>query len=89
MSDLYILRIGPPILLQQIQADRPWEYTNRLQIYKCRSWERGRAVSFLGIFFRIFDSVFAVHLSHLTHGYNQRRCRLSGYSCPSTEGVLT
>jgi hypothetical protein len=43
------------------QVDRSWECTNRSQILECRNWERGRAVSFLGIFFRIFfaDGLFA------------------------------
>ncbi len=27
-----------------------WEYINRSQIHECRNWERGHAVSFLGIF---------------------------------------
>ncbi len=31
-------------------ADRSCEYINRFQIHECRNWERGRAVSFLGIF---------------------------------------
>jgi hypothetical protein len=31
------------------EVDRSWEYINRSQIYKCRNWEWGRAVSFLGI----------------------------------------
>ncbi len=29
VSDLYILRIGPHIFLQQNKADRSWEYINR------------------------------------------------------------
>ncbi len=32
------------------QAERTWEYINRSQIHECRYWQRGRAVSFLGIF---------------------------------------
>ncbi len=31
-------------------VDRSWEYINRSQIHELRNWERGRAVSFLGIF---------------------------------------
>jgi hypothetical protein len=30
-------------------ADRSWEYIDRSQIHECGNWERGRAVSFLGI----------------------------------------
>jgi hypothetical protein len=45
VSDLYIPKIGLPIL----QADWSWEYINRSQILECRNWERGRAISFLGI----------------------------------------
>ncbi len=30
-------------------CDRSWEYINRSQKHKCKNWERGRAVSFLGI----------------------------------------
>jgi hypothetical protein len=54
VNDLYIPKIGPPVLLQQNK--RPV-----LGIHECRNWERGHAVSFLGI--RIFGtvSVFAVH----------------------------
>jgi hypothetical protein len=33
----------------KIQADRSWEYIDRSQIHKCGNWERGRAVSLLGI----------------------------------------
>ncbi len=42
VSDLYIPRIVK-------QEDRSWENINRSGIQKCRKWERGRAVSFLGI----------------------------------------
>jgi hypothetical protein len=50
VSNLYILRIGLPILLQPITVNRPsWEYINRSQKHECRNWERGRAVEFLGI----------------------------------------
>ncbi len=31
------------------QADRSWNYINRLQIYECGHWDWGRAVSFLGV----------------------------------------
>jgi hypothetical protein len=43
VSDLYITTIGLPFLLQQNK------WTNRSQMHECRTWERGRAVSFLGI----------------------------------------
>jgi hypothetical protein len=46
---LYFLTIRTPILLY-CGADRSWEYINRSQIHECRTWEQGRAVSFLGIF---------------------------------------
>ncbi len=42
VSNLYIPRIGLPIVLQSNR-----EYINDSQIHKCRNWERGRAVSFL------------------------------------------
>jgi hypothetical protein len=32
------------------QADRSYKYINRSYKHECRNWERGRAVSFLGIF---------------------------------------
>jgi hypothetical protein len=32
-----------------LAVDRSWEYINRAKINKCRNWEQGRAVSFLGI----------------------------------------
>jgi hypothetical protein len=48
VSNLNIPMIGPHILMQQI--------------HECRYWERGRAVSFLGIFVSIFRySVYAVY----------------------------
>ncbi len=43
VSDLDIPAIGT----QTQQADRSWEYGSL--IHECRNWERGRAVSFLGI----------------------------------------
>jgi hypothetical protein len=46
VSGLYTPTIGRPILLQ---VDRSWEYINRSQIHECGTWERGHAVSFLGI----------------------------------------
>ncbi len=32
------------------KEDRLWEYIYRSEIYECRFWERGCAVSFLGIY---------------------------------------
>jgi hypothetical protein len=46
---LYIPTIGLPFLLQIKKMDWSWEYTNRSQIHECGNWERGCAVSFLGI----------------------------------------
>ncbi len=61
MSDLYIPTIGPSIFCCIAFADRLWEYKNRSQIHECINWERGRAVSFLGIFVSNFrDSAFGV-----------------------------
>jgi hypothetical protein len=55
VSDLYMPTIGSPIL------DQSWEYINRSQILESRNWERGRTISFLGIFVSNFRySVFAV-----------------------------
>jgi hypothetical protein len=59
VSDLYIPTIGSLIL------DQSWEYINRSQIHECRNWERGRVVSFLGIFVSNFRySVCAVRICH-------------------------
>jgi hypothetical protein len=50
VGDLYIPTIGPPILLQQNRWIILRIYTvNPSQIPECKNWERGRAVSFLGI----------------------------------------
>ncbi len=49
VSDLYIPSIGLQTKYSKI-ADRLWEYINYSQIHECIYWERGRAVSFLGIF---------------------------------------
>jgi hypothetical protein len=60
VSTFYIPTICPPILLQQIGGQIVGMY-NRSQIHECRNWERGRAVSFLGLFVSNFRySVFAV-----------------------------
>ncbi len=43
----------------QSVKDQLREYINRSQIHKCRNWERGCAVSFLGIYVLNFrDSVY-------------------------------
>jgi hypothetical protein len=54
VSDKYIPRIGLPILLL---------------VHECRNWERGRAVSFLGIFVSLVRkcSFFAVLLNRMGH----------------------
>jgi hypothetical protein len=53
VSDIYIPRIGLPILLL---------------VHECRNWKRGRAVSFLGIFVSNFPhSFFAVLLNRMGH----------------------
>jgi hypothetical protein len=56
VSDLYIPRIGLLILLQPKRQTDPGNL-NCSQIHECRNWERGRAVSFLGIHNRIFGTV--------------------------------
>ncbi len=49
-------------------AVRVWEYINRSRIYECGIWDRGKAVSFLGIFVSNFRySAFAVR------GKNKRK----------------
>jgi hypothetical protein len=60
--DTYTPTMGPPILLQQIKADRSWEYRNRLQIHEGRNWEEAAKFPFLGTFVSNFRySIFAVH----------------------------
>jgi hypothetical protein len=51
VSDLYIPTIGQPIVPAAEKTDRSWEYLNRSPEHECRNWDRGRAVSFRGIFF--------------------------------------
>ncbi len=42
-------------------ADRSWKYINRTPKHKCRNWDCGRAVPFLGIYVSNFKySIFAV-----------------------------
>ncbi len=54
-------------------ADWSWQYINFSQIHECRSWERGRAVSFLGLFVANFRySAFAVQ--SLTLLYLRKTC---------------
>ncbi len=50
VSGLYIPTIGPPILLYCDWWTDRGEYINHSQIHEFRNWERGRTVSFLGIF---------------------------------------
>ncbi len=60
VSDFYIPRIGPPILLQQNrQTDRGNNKSliGMYIVHDCRNWEQGRAVSFLGIFVSNFCTV--------------------------------
>ncbi len=56
-----MLLLSPPIFLQQNRrTNRGNIHINSSQM-ECRNWERGRAVSFLGVFFSHFQySVFAV-----------------------------
>ena len=59
---LYIPMIGPRVKY----VYQSWEHMNRSQIHECGNWERGRAVSFLGIFVSNFRySIFAVNMSHI------------------------
>ncbi len=57
-----IFRRSVPLFCCIAFADRSWEYINRSQIHECRNWERGCAISFLGIFVsNIRCSSFAVY----------------------------
>ncbi len=59
VSDIYIPRIGLPILLL---------------VHECRNWKRGRAVSFLGIFVCNFPySFFAVILNRMGHFHEKEK----------------
>ncbi len=50
VRDLYISRIGLPILLQEIlYVDRSWEYMKRSQTRECRNWDWGRTIPRKGI----------------------------------------
>ena len=52
------------------QNKRSWEYINRSPKHECRNWERGRAVSFLGIFvLNFWYSVFAVYTRKMLRSY--------------------
>jgi hypothetical protein len=59
VSDLYIPRIGPHIILQQNRHTNPrniWDMR-----HECRNWDWGRAIPFLGVFISNFRyCVFAV-----------------------------
>ncbi len=62
VSDLYIPKFGPPIVLQQNRQTNQGEYINLSQKHLCRNWVCSRAVSFLGIFISNFRRcVFAVY----------------------------
>jgi hypothetical protein len=50
VSDLYIPKIGPQTQFCKIGGPTMGIYLNCSQIHECRNWERGSAVSFLGIF---------------------------------------
>jgi hypothetical protein len=38
VSDLYIPTIDLPILLQEKNVDRSWEYINHSHTHECRNW---------------------------------------------------
>ncbi len=60
---IYIFRRSVCLFCCIAFADRSWEYINRSQTVECRNWERGRPVSFLGIFVSNFrNSAFALHI---------------------------
>jgi hypothetical protein len=53
VSDLYIPRIGQQTQYSKISGPIVGIYTRKsltVTVHECRNWERGRAVSFLGIF---------------------------------------
>jgi hypothetical protein len=54
-------------------ADWSWDYINHSQIHEPGNWERGRAISFLGIFVSNFRySAFAVRCKYsIWQGWNQ------------------
>ncbi len=57
VSDLYIPTIGLPILLQKNMWTDPENISKSLtDTYECRSWDRSRAIPFLGIYIRNFRS---------------------------------
>ncbi len=77
VNDLYISQDRYIYFAAAKQADRSWESVNRSQLYECRNWDWGRAVSFLGLFFSYFQySIFAVCAWELVHT-QQRRNQLS------------
>ncbi len=49
VRDLYISRIGLPILLTGKYVDRSWEYINRSQIHECGNWDWSCAIPRKGI----------------------------------------
>ncbi len=64
VRDLYISRIGLPILLHG-NIDRSWEYINHSQIHECGIWDWGRAIPNKGI--HKWDFSFKCGLSQTDH----------------------
>jgi hypothetical protein len=63
VSDLNIPRIRSTYFSAVEKADRSWAYINRSPKHECRNWERGRIVSFLGMFVLDFRyCVFVVYI---------------------------
>jgi hypothetical protein len=53
VSELYILTMGLPFLLEEIlYVDRSWEYINRSHTHECGNWGWGRAIPSKGIYKR-------------------------------------
>jgi hypothetical protein len=68
-------------------ADRSWEYINRSQIYECRNFYWDRAVSFRGIFFPMFGSLFAVYIGiDMAHGVDKKSIPASKIKVSWTRG---
>jgi hypothetical protein len=69
VSGLYIYSHDLSLFCCIAFADRSCEYINHSQIREYRIWDRGRAVSFMGIFVSNFRySVFAVNVPHTLVG---------------------
>jgi hypothetical protein len=82
VSDLYFPTIGPPTVFSCSRLGRPIAgilYINRSPKHKCRNWERGRAVSFLGIFVSNFRcSVLLCRSVYKTDGGGARVLQITG-----------